>query len=293
MIRGFRDVNGVAVPFAEIDYVRDAARFNCSPASLAMLIDSVHARRDVDFSASQLGVTARQHLLRSMDYYPPTAQAMSGYMGTVKHQQMNVERPRLIVEQRYTSKLYPELSGQIDHAAVVANYADDVQTVDLYDLKGIKWYSTTLCAKDVWKNHPDYAWQMNLCAVLMEEHGYKVRNMYLECIPPDATYKHAAEAAKLGLPEYQKVIIKIDRKSAKETYRVFLEAMAVRDWAIASGVAPLCPDRWSNRDIDNLRCRHYCDVRDECIKFQHDKGESHPVAPLDVALEASIAEAKR
>lgn len=326
MIRGFRDTDGNRVPLEEINYRRDAHRFNCSPATLAMLMDSIRRREGVDFSASQLGTTPRQHLLMSRDYYPPTAQAMSAYMGTVKHQQVNVQRAGLIVEQRFTSKRDPRISGQIDHASIVEHTDDGALLVDLYDLKNTKWYSVTLMAKDVWKHHPDYAWQLNLCAALMEENGIKcflcdgtglcwecdpedgghwagphschacragwteirVRNLYLECIPADATYKHAAEASRLGLAEYQKALIQVDRKSADETYAVYHEAMRLRDEAIAAGYAPLCHDRWSNSQIDNLRCRHYCQVKDECIALSHANGDSHPIAPLQDALEASL-----
>lgn len=310
MIRGFRDVNGVPVPFAEIDYVRDAARFNCSPATLAMLIDSVRARDGVDFSASQLSTTPRQHFLRAHDYYPTTAQAISGHMGTIKHQQVNVQRDRLIVEQRFTSKRDPRISGQIDSAAIIELTDDGTLVVDLYDLKSVKWYSAMLIAKNVWMYHPDYAWQLNLCAALMEEASIstlvaicgllvsakrgnlmerlRVRNLYLECIPADGTYKHQEEAAKLGVPEYQKLIIPVERKSADETYAVYAEALTVRDAAVAAESVPLCEDTWSNKTISHLRCRHYCDVRDECIAFQHASGEAHPIAPLTAALEASF-----
>lgn len=290
MIRGFRTVAGERVPFADIDVYADWRLFNCSPASLRTLLDSVKARDGVNFSASQLGTTTRQHVLRSMDYYPPTAQAMSGFMGTVKHAWINREAERLVVEQRYVSKRDPRISAQIDSAVIITPV--DQFWVDLWDLKTTKWYATTLIAKDVWRHHPDYAWQLNLGAALMEEHGYRVRNLYLECIPADSSYKHEAEARKLGLPEHQKVIVQIDRKSAEDTYAVYFDAMKLRDDAIAAGYAPLCADRWSNRTIDNLRCRFFCDVKDECIDFSHDRGEAHPIAPLDRALEASIARAR-
>jgi hypothetical protein len=321
--QGFRDINGVRVDFADIDPVKDAQRFNCSPATLSMLIDAVRARDGVGYSASMLGGTPRQHLLKAGDYYPTTGQCIASHMGTLKHQQINVDRPGLIVEQRFTSKRDPRLSGQIDHAAVVEMTDDGTLVVDLYDLKTVKWYSVTLIAKDIWKNHPDYAWQLNLCAAMMEESGIqcwlcegvgsvddissnparcflcsglssipvRVRNLYLECIPADSSYKQQDEAAKLGFSEFQKVLIPIERKSADETYRVYAEAMELRNKAVADGYAPLCSDRWSNRNVDNLRCRYYCDVRDECIAFSHAHGEAHPIAPLHVALEASIAAA--
>ncbi len=333
-IKGFRDLQGVTVPIADIDFVRDAARFNTSPATLAMLLDNVTAREHVDFSASQLGTTTRQHLLRSQDYYPPTAQAMSAYMGTVKHQQVNVQRDRLIVEQRFTSKRDPRISGQIDHAPIIELTDDGTLVVDLYDLKNPKWYSVTLCAKDVWKNHPEYAWQLNLCAALMEENGLpcpddcssegyvdadgdepcthgknwcglmkcptcrgekvvpvRVRNLYLEFIASDSSYKFQEEATRLKLPEYQKVIIQVERKSADETYAVFDRALRMRDAAIETGRAPLCEDRWSNRTISDLRCKHYCDVQAECIALAHSQGERHPLDPLrsvEDALAASV-----
>ena len=321
-LKGFRDIHGEKVNLEDIRYVEDAARFNCSPATLKSLLDNVRARDGVDFSASQLSTTTRQHLLRSRDYYPPTAQAMSAYLGTIKHQQINVAGDRLIVEQRFVSKRDPRISGQIDHAAIIELTDDGTLVVDLYDLKTTKWYPTTLIAKDVWRNHPEYAWQLNLCAALIEEshpadfasrsfgnyhfgdtansnvnpfgvfHNIRVRNLYLECIPADGSYKHQDEAVKLGLPEYQKVLIPVDRKSADETYAVYFDAMKLRDDAIAAGYAPLCKDRWSNRNISDLRCLHYCDVRDECIQFQHDRGEAHPIAPLDVALAESIKQAE-
>lgn len=311
-VKGFRDKDGVVVPLADIDFIRDAGRFNCSPATLAMLLDNVSSRQGVNYSASQLSTTPRQHLLRSMDYYPPTAQAMSAYMGSVKHMQVNVQRDRLIVEQRFTSKRDPRISGQIDHAAIVELTDDGTLVVDLYDLKTVKWYSITLIAKDIWKNHPDYAWQLNLCAALIEEllphevdaalrdaNGalpfdflnaveIKVRNLYLECIPPDGSYKQQEEATRLGLPEYQKVIVPVDRRSADETYAVYAEAMKLRDEAIEAGYAPLCKDRWSNRNIADLRCKHYCDVAAECKAFSLGRGEWHPLSTTEELLAASV-----
>lgn len=322
-IRGLRDINNIPVPLEQIDYIRDAARFNCSPATLALLKGEATKREGIDFSASQLGTTTRQFVLRSRDYYPPTAQAMSAHMGTIKHQQVNIDRPGLIVEKRLTSHRDPRISGQFDQFAITGRDDDGTLRGDLYDLKNVKWYSTTLTVKNVWKNHPEYAWQLNMLAALIEEEGLecptcdgttmdpdsdnfdgcrdcrgqgrvsaRVENLYLECIPPDASYKHAQEARKLGIPEYQKVIVPIDRKSADETYEVFIAAMALRDEAIKAGYAPLCKDRWSNSQIDNLRCRHYCDVQAECIAFSHDRGEAHPIAPLELALEASITAAE-
>jgi hypothetical protein len=312
---GFTDVHGEKWRFSEIDPVADAHRFNCSPATLAMLIDAAQGRKGIDFSASQLSNTPRQHLLRTREYYPTTGQMMAAHMGTLKHAQINVERDNLIVEQRFTSRRNPRLSGQIDHAAII-ELTDDTLLVDLYDLKTVKWYSTTLIAKDVWKHHPDYAWQLNLCAAMMEESlphevdavlgdvngnlpyallnavRIKVRNLYLECIPADSSYKNIEEAQKLGFPEFQKQLVQIERRSADETYAVYEEAMRLRDEAIAAGYAPLCAERWTNRNVDNLRCRHFCDVRDECIAFAHERGESHPIAPLDVALQASIQRAE-
>ncbi len=317
MQRGFRDLDGVPVPFESIDPVRDCRQFNTSPATLAMLIDSARSREGIGFSASQLSTTPRQHLLRSMDYYPTTGSAISGHMGTMRHQQINVPRDQLIVEQRFWSKLM-DISGQIDHAAIVELTDDGTLVVDLYDLKTIKWYSVTLCAKDIWKNHPDYAWQLNLCATMLEESSdglgglghlcscatgtdcnisraamrVRVRNLYLECIPADSSYKNADEADRLGFPEWQKVIIPIERRSADETYATYEAALKLRDDAIAAGYAPLCKDRWSNKNVDNLRCRSYCDVREECIAFSHTRGEAHPIAPLELALTASIAQAQ-
>jgi hypothetical protein len=305
---GFRDLADVPVSFADIDLVNDAPRFNCSPATLAMLIDSAHGREGIEFSASMLSKTPRQLLLEASDYYPSTGSMISAHMGTMKHQQINVQRDRLIVEQRFTSKRNPRLSGQIDHTAIVALDDDGTLWLDLYDLKNIKWYSVTLCAKNIWKNHADYAWQLNLCATMMEESTWetaswlvplapfglgarriRVRNLYLECIPADSSYKHEEEANKLGYPEWQKLIIPIDRKSADETYAVYEKALELRDATLAAGYAPICADRWTNRTIDNLRCRAYCAVKHECIAFSHAHGESHPIAPLDVALSASIA----
>lgn len=333
MQRGFRDVNGACVPFESIDIVRDAQRFNSSPATLAMLIDQATKRKGIDFSASQLNKTPRQHLLEARDYYPTTGQAMSGFMGTMKHEQINVTRDRLIVEQRFTSKRNPRLSGQIDHAAIVELTNDGTLVVDLYDLKTVKWYSVTLIAKDIWKNHPDYAWQLNLCAAMMEEsigakcrncntsgmvdadgddprctHGspewcgltacgdcrgngfipIRVRNLYLECIPADSSYKQEDEAQKLGFTEFQKVTIPIERKTADETYAVFEEAMALRDKAITDGYAPVCEDRWTNRTIKDLRCRHYCSVAAECKAFSLAVPEWHPLASDEELLAASI-----
>lgn len=302
---GFRDLAATPVRLDDIDAIRDSHRFNSSPATLAMLIDSAHGREGIEFSASMLSKTPRQLLLEAADYYPTTGSMISAHMGTMKHQQINVQRDRLIVEQRFTSKRNPRLSGQIDHAAVVALDDDGTLWVDLYDLKNIKWYSVTLCAKDVWKNQPAYAWQLNLCATMMEETSLdavalelsdgsfarriRVRNLYLECIPADSSYKHADEAHKLGYPEWQKLIIPIERKSADETYTVYEKALELRDATLAAGYAPICADRWTNRTVDNLRCRAYCAVKHECIAFSHAHGESHPIAPLDVALSASIA----
>lgn len=324
-VKGFRDLDGVAVPMESIDFITDAPRFNCSPASLAMLTDSVRARDGVAFSASQLGSTTRQHLLRESDYYPTTGQAMSGFMGTMRHQQINVQRDRLIVEQRFTSKRNPKLSAQIDSAAIVELTDDGTLVVDLYDLKTLGWFGAKLILQDVWKNKPDYAWQLNLGAALMEETDFleradfsqwgasvaakirasedpirmiaaariRVRNLYLEVIPSDASYKNARQAEALGAREWQKQIVPVSRKSADETYAVYEEAMRLRDQAIADGYAPICSERWK----DDIRCKFFCDVRDECIQFAADCGEYHPLTTppdelLTILLEQSIAQAQ-
>lgn len=297
-LAGFRDLSGQPVRLADIDIVNDAARFNCSPATLAMLIDSAKGREGIEFSASQVGKPLRQLLLESGDYYPTTGEAMAAHMGTMKHQQINVARHLdLIVEQRFTSKRNPRLSGQIDHAVIVDVDTSDDYTdtliVDLYDLKTVKWYSATLIAKDVWASHPDYAWQLNLCAALMEENGLpdrempaniRVRNLYLECIPADSSYKQQGEAARLGLPEFQKILVPVERVSADETYAVYEKALAARDEAIAAGWAPICEDRWSNKTITDLRCKFYCSVREECIALAKAKGEAHPLVKADAEV---------
>lgn len=317
MIRGFRDLSGQPHRFEDIDIVRDAAPlFNCSPATLSMLISTnTTGRAGVNFSASMLSKTPRQLLLEASDFYPPTSRLISAWSGTIRHQQINVASDRLIVEQRFHSKHIPGLSGQIDHAAIVELTDDGTLVVDLYDLKTIRWFSVKLCAEDIWKNHPDYAWQLNLCAALMEEHEHidliydsadslagrhrhtpqwvtpnriRVRKMFLECIPPDSSYNNAAEAAKLGFPEWSKVLIEVPRKSADQTYAVYAEAMRVRDETLAAGDAPLCADRWSNRKVADLRCHAYCQVSAECKALSLSRGEYHPLYSTEEALQASL-----
>jgi hypothetical protein len=330
---GFTDINGKRVRFADIDPIRDAARFNASPATVAHLINDVvdRAAEGIDFSASQLSTTTRQHLLRAIsDNYPTTGKAMAAHLGVMKHEKVNVQQPGLIVEERFTSKRDPRLSGRIDHAAIVDTDDDGTLVVDLYDLKTTKWYSTTLIAKDVWEHHPDYAWQLNLCAVMMEENGIecpdcggygrrwfdrydgftitedeepcvrcstsgmvpiRVRNLFLECIPADSSYNHEAEARKLGFAEWQKVVVRVDRRSADDVYRTYQDAIAERDRAIADGWAPICAERWSNRKVQNVRCKFYCDVAAECVAFSKARGEAHPLvaASTDETLTADLS----
>jgi hypothetical protein len=219
---------------------------------------------------------------------------MSGHLGTLKHAAVNVERDGLIVERRFTSKRNPRLSGQIDHAAIIELTDDGTLVVDLYDLKTVKWYSATLIQKDIWKNHPGYAWQLNLCAAMMEEfqpkewralgedfdiapQALRVRNLYLEIIPADTSYKHEDEARRMGVPEYQKILVPVARKSADETYAQYEAALALRDKAIADGHAPVCEDTWSNRNIQHLRCKHYCSVVAECRAMADSRNEAHPL----------------
>jgi hypothetical protein len=312
-IAGFTTLDGERIKLSDIDYVEDAARFNCSPATLALLCDSVAARSGVGFSASQLDKPLRQHVLEAQDYYPTTGQAMSGHLGTLKHAAINVERDGLIVERRFTSKRNPRLSGQIDHAAIVEITDDGTLVVDLYDLKTVKWYSATLIQKDIWKNHPAYGWQLNLCAAMMEEmtgdaadelwfkakgspftaqppivDAIRVRNLYLEIIPSDTSYKHEDEARRMGVPEYQKIIVPVSRKSADETYAMYEAALTLRDKAIADGYAPVCEDTWSNRNISHLRCRHYCSVVAECRAMADAHNEAHPLDTEEQLLEKSI-----
>jgi hypothetical protein len=312
-IAGFTTLDGERIKLSDINYVEDAARFNCSPATLALLCDSVAARSGVGFSASQLDKPLRQHVLEAQDYYPTTGQAMSGHLGTLKHAAINVERDGLIVERRFTSKRNPRLSGQIDHAAIVEITDDGTLVVDLYDLKTVKWYSATLIQKDIWKNHPAYAWQLNLCAAMMEEATWdelneiipmdisaeyramlircdrlRVRNLYLEIIPADTSYKHEDEARRLGVPEYQKIIVPVARKSADETYAQYEAALALRDKAIADGHAPVCEDTWSNRNIQHLRCKFYCQVRAECMAMARERREAHPLMTAEELLDISV-----
>jgi hypothetical protein len=301
-IAGFTTLDGERINLHDINYIRDAHRFNCSPATLALLCDSVAVRSGVGFSASQLDKPLRQHVLEAQDYYPTTGQAMSGHLGTLKHAAVNVEREGLIVEVRFTSKRNPRLSGQIDHAAIIELTDDGTLVVDLYDLKTVKWYSATLIQKDIWKNHPAYAWQLNLCATMMEETTWdelnetiptdisaeyramlircdriRVRNLYLEIIPADTSYKHEDEARRMGVPEYQKILVPVARKSADETYAQYEAALALRDKAIADGHAPVCEDTWSNRNIQHLRCKHYCSVVAECRAMADSRNEAHPL----------------
>jgi hypothetical protein len=293
-IAGFTTLDGERINLHDINYIRDAHRFNCSPATLALLCDAVAVRSGVGFSASQLDKPLRQHVLEAQDYYPTTGQAMSGHLGTLKHAAVNVERDGLIVERRFTSKRNPRLSGQIDHAAIIELTDDGTLVVDLYDLKTVKWYSATLIQKDIWKNHPGYAWQLNLCAAMMEEfqpkewralgedfdiapQALRVRNLYLEIIPADTSYKHEDEARRMGVPEYQKILVPVARKSADETYAQYEAALALRDKAIADGHAPVCEDTWSNRNIQHLRCKHYCSVVAECRAMADSRNEAHPL----------------
>lgn len=323
-IEGFRDLEGIPVPLSEISPIEDWARFNCSPTTLEMLIEKATVRDGLDFTASMIGDTPRQQLLRSQPYYPTTSQALSGLMGTMRHEKVNIRRNGwLIVEERIVSKRNPRLSGQLDSASVCDIVYDNDNSVitlwvDLWDLKTIKWYSTKLCLQDVEKNHPDYVWQLNLNACLLEEletgeiihllgdmlaskgEGWgkfniriRVRDLYLECIPPDSSYSHEAEASKVGAIEWQKVIVKVPRKPADDVYAAYETALEMRDAVLADGHAALCADRWSNKTVKDLRCRWYCDVAAECIQMSHDAGESHPIASLEDALEASLKVAQR
>jgi hypothetical protein len=316
-IAGFTTLDGERIKLSDIDVIKDAHRFNASPATLATLIDSAQARTGVGFSASQLGKTMRQHVLEAGDYYPATGKAMSGHLGTLKHAAVNVKRPGMIVEERFKSKRNPRLSGQIDHAAIIELTDDGTLVVDLYDLKTVGWYSVVLMVKDVWANKPDYAWQLNLCATMMEEcyaddfedfacdgiafdigpHSYvwdatkriRVRNLYLECIPSDGSYKHEDEANRLGLPEYEKVIIPVSRKSADEVYAVYEEALAQRDAALAAGYAPICEDTWFQyKKQMHLRCVKYCAVLAECRAMADAHNEAHPLDTEEQLLEKSI-----
>lgn len=318
--RGFIDKDGNNVPFAAIDPIRDCARFNCSPATLAMLVRQGTDRQDLPdgITASQAGSEIRQLWLQeTTDYYTTTDAAMSAFAGTMKHELINVSSEGLIVELRFVSKRNPRISGKIDHAAVVDLDDDGTLWVDLYDLKTAKWYSVTLMVKDVWKNKPDYAWQLSLCAALIEETyaesefaeqylvavahhdlmrelGYdslrgpaiyrvKVRNLYLECIPADSSYQNEAEAKRLGV-DFRKVVISVPRKSAEETYAYYEGLLAQKDAAKAAGYAPLCRNRWSNKTVQDLRCRYFCPVVDACKAVSAARGESHPLVEEAVSV---------
>lgn len=315
--RGFTDARGTRVPFAEIDPIKDWARFNCSPATLYMLIQSAQSRAGLPdgITASQAGSEVRQMFLRdTQDYYPTTDAAISGYSGTLKHQQINVDNSGLIVEERFVSKKNPRISAQIDHAAVVA-YEEETRTlwVDLWDLKTAKWYAVTKLVKDVWGDGGVYAWQLNLCATLLEEvenfdayqvmmlfqpveemyprfpsvERISVHNLYLECVPADASYNNAEEAKKLGV-DFRKVIVPVTRRPADWVYSYYEDLLEKKDAAKAEGYAPLCKERWSNRKIQDLRCKFYCDVSAECKAFSLAHGEWHPLADESELLAASL-----
>jgi len=302
-LRGYKDIHGAKVRFADIDPIRDAARFSCSPATLQFLIRTAVERQDLPdgLTASQAGAEIRQLWLQeTVDYYTTTDEAMSAFAGTLKHGHINVQSDGLIVEQRFVSKRNPRISGKIDHAAIVDLDDDGTLWVDLYDLKTAKWYSVTLMVKDVWKNKPDYAWQLSLCAAMMEEvdvhdllrlipepkygpefTAIRVRNLYLECIPADSSYNNEAEAKRLGV-DFRKVVIPVPRKSADECYAYYENLLAQKDKAKAEGYAPICKERWSNKTTQNLRCKFFCPVTDECIALSAAKGEPHPLVKEEV-----------
>lgn len=317
-VKGFTTTYGARVPFAEIDIVRDAELFNSSPATLAHLLRITRDRDSLPdgITASQMGKEIRQMLLeQTRDLYPATGELMSSYGGTLVHEQVNVQHGSLIVEERFVSKRNPRISGKIDHAAIVDLDSDGTLWVDLYDLKRAKWYSVTLMWKDLWKNHPEYGWQLNLCAALMEQfeddpalwpfisefamgligvssvpiRRIRVRNMYLECIPQDSSYKHGAEAEKLGIPDYRKVIIPVERKCAAETFDVFEWKLAAKDKAIAEGWAPICEDTWTTKYASHARCRFFCTARDACLALADERNEAHPLDTTEDLLRKSVA----
>jgi hypothetical protein len=294
--------------WADIDPVRDAALFGCSPATLAGVVKGELSRTGVrnQITASQLGKGVRQaYLERTAETFPTVGKYMSAYMGTIKHAALNQDHPEMIVEKRFHSR-DGHYSGQIDHAAIIDWYVkSDIFWIelDVYDLKTGSTYGAKAFAKDPFGDKSDYAWQINLCADLIEEQGddswsfidpegpaylaflattlsssairFKVRDLFIEWIPRDV---------KMGEDHLAVMRIPVPRKPAHVTRAQFDQLRLGLEEAIQKGYAPPCTpeERWFGwapavRKEINKRCVFYCPYLEACKAMSAQHGETHPV----------------
>ena len=105
-----------------------------------------------------------------------------------------------------------------------------------------------------------WAIQVNAYRMLLEEHNFRVDDMYIQLYVRDYSLRIAAER-NIDKPVY---LLKVNRISDEYLKRYFGIKKAMIDHAMATGVIPgFCrkPESWNGR-----KCGNYCEVFEVCKK---------------------------
>jgi hypothetical protein len=277
--------DGRRIPLAEVSMSTTIEDFGLPPADVAAVIAGVSNRADVDIkqvTASQAGNDARELYLRdTVDYAREPRREMAALMGTMRHSVINCAHDGLQVEKRYTSKC-GRFSAQIDSYVPATGI--------LRDLKCVGYYKVLMALKGgVEKEARDYVLQLNLAALILQQNGLPVNEMWLDFRPTGVGWNEKRELeSKFGISDATTISRQVPALPARDVWAHYERLWREKTAALETGVAPpMCNEQatWGGKKCwDQKNGFSWCPVAEACAELQRQAGLRHP---LDEAVRAA------